>query len=75
MTCPHCEKLRLQYASASEREARAILAQRSSWLGIKLTTDGLSYDTLQVVVDECRKKEAELSHLLQEHELVDHVAA
>jgi hypothetical protein len=74
MDCPHCERLRRQYSSEAEREARAILAQRSSWLGLKLAGD-LNYDTLQTLVYECRKKQAQLTHLLHEHELIRHSAA
>jgi hypothetical protein len=69
MDCPHCERLKRLYSSEAEREARAILAQRSSWLGMTLTLEGLDYDGLQSVVNECRKKEAQISSEIREHEL------
>ena len=75
MICPHCERLRQQYLLEAEREARAILAQRSSWLGMSLTLDDLKYESLQDLVGQSRRKQAQLSHELQEHELAHHAAA
>ena len=75
MLCPHCEKLRREFSSEAEREARAILAQRSSWLGPKLTGIEVKYDTLQAMADESRKKQAHIYELLHEHEECNHAAA
>jgi len=75
MICPHCERLKQQYLLEAEREASAILAQRSGWLGMHLKLDELNYETLQSLVGQCRRKQAELSHELQEHELIHHTAA
>lgn len=59
---------------AAEREARAILDQRSSWIQKPSATE-VKYDTLQVQADEFRRKQAQIHGLLEEHELEHHTAA
>ena len=75
MDCPHCERLRQQFSSEAEKEAKAILAQRSSWLGFKLPGNDLKFDTLQTMITESRRKQAQLSDLLRGHECARHTAA
>jgi hypothetical protein len=75
MDCPHCERLRQQFSSEAEKEAKATLAQRSSWLGFKLPGNDVKFDTLQTLIAESRRKQAHLSELLREHESVHHTAA
>jgi len=75
MDCPHCERLRREFSCEAEREARAILAQRSSWLRPRTTGTEGKYDTLQAIVDDSRKKQAHLYDLLQDLEGDHHFTA
>jgi hypothetical protein len=72
MDCPHCAKLKKEFGSEGEREAKATLEQRSSCLcGRPIEADHL-YRELQVVVHSSRKRQAELAEALNQHELVGH---
>ena len=75
MDCPHCKNLRQELSSAAEREARAILGQRSSWMFQKPAATEVKYETLQAQADESRRTQAHIHDLLEEHELAHHTAA
>ena len=70
--CPLCAKLRKEYGSEAEQEAKATLQQRAGCFHGFRSGDAGRYDFLQEQVKVSRTRQAKLAELLDKHLVSDH---
>jgi hypothetical protein len=75
MECPLCAKLREEYGSEAEQEARATLQQRAACFHGFRSDDHARYDLLQNLVQTSRQRQAKLTELRDRHMVSDHSMA
>jgi len=71
--CPVCAQLRLEYGSAAQQEAKATLEQRTFCFHTG-NVERNRYDTLERAIQESRRRQAQLAHILDRHR-AEHPAA
>ena len=73
--CPLCAKLRKEYGSESEQEAKATLQQRAGCFHGFRSGDASRYDFFLEQVQASRKRQAKLAALIDHHLVSDHSVA